>query len=309
MDAAGSGSQYSNLTGEPSADGSAKRDLTVTEPSAISRTGPQTSDSRRGGRQRGRYRLPASEKPSAEILTPTSSGPPRDGPTIRSLYQKTAKAMSPPDNLTSTLIHSLSTPPYSDCPICFNAIHPAQPTWSCSPSSDKLDVTAQCCWTTFHLKCVRSWASKSVREVADARLARGEEVIGDWRCPGCQLKRDTVPGGYRCVPPVFFSSMSLKVSSAHIGVSAALSSNPNYPVSRLLIHAGTHALAHALAVMPALLLATQALVHPVKLQHKFRATAAPERFYSNALFLQKITRAFRVVTFVEGWLAVEIIHV
>ena len=39
------------------------------------------------------------------------------------------------DNLTNRLIDSLRTPPYADCPICFNSIHPAQPIWSCSPSS------------------------------------------------------------------------------------------------------------------------------------------------------------------------------
>ena len=39
------------------------------------------------------------------------------------------------DTLTNRLIDSLRTPPYVDCPICFNAIHPAQPIWSCSPST------------------------------------------------------------------------------------------------------------------------------------------------------------------------------
>jgi transcriptional repressor NF-X1 len=37
------------------------------------------------------------------------------------------------DSLTSRLTHSLSVPPYADCPICFNAIHPDQPIWSCQP--------------------------------------------------------------------------------------------------------------------------------------------------------------------------------
>jgi transcriptional repressor NF-X1 len=109
-----------------------------------------------------------------------------------------------PDDLTSTLIHSLRTSPYPDCPICFNAIHPAQPTWSCSPSipvnSDgKPAETGQCCWNVFHLKCIRAWASKSVKEVADAWRARGEERQGDWRCPGCQSKRTAVPMSYWCV--------------------------------------------------------------------------------------------------------------
>ena len=106
------------------------------------------------------------------------------------------------------------TPPYPDCPICFNAIVPAQPTWSCSPAfvphdpdsappagheHEQEQERVQCCWTTFHLKCVRSWAAKSVKDIEDAWRARGESGRkGDWRCPGCQFKRETVPHCYWC---------------------------------------------------------------------------------------------------------------
>lgn len=108
------------------------------------------------------------------------------------------------DDLTSTLTRALSTPPYPDCPICFAPIHPNQPTWSCSPpcashmseADGKDNEHLQCCWTTFHLKCIRSWAGKSVKEVADAWRARGEDRAGEWRCPGCQFKREFVPNGY-----------------------------------------------------------------------------------------------------------------
>ncbi|KAI0938639.1 hypothetical protein AcV5_000275 [Taiwanofungus camphoratus] len=121
------------------------------------------------------------------------------------------------DDLTSRLKHELGTPPYLDCLICFAAIHPGQPTWSCLPSmpvtaagddgADGADgagnehragETAQCCWTTFHLKCIRSWAVKSVKDVVEAWRARGEERIGEWRCPGCQSKRTAVPNTYWC---------------------------------------------------------------------------------------------------------------
>lgn len=125
------------------------------------------------------------------------------------------------DDLTSILIKSLSTHPFPDCPICFNAIHPAQPSWSCSPSmpaagsmGDKDDEegagvvkgneNAQCCWTTFHLKCIKSWAHKSVKDIEEAWRARGEVRKGSWRCPGCQTKREEVPQGYRCVHSVAF---------------------------------------------------------------------------------------------------------
>ncbi|KAG1732767.1 hypothetical protein EDB19DRAFT_1896714 [Suillus lakei] len=75
------------------------------------------------------------------------------------------------DDLTSTVIRALSTHPYPDCPICFNPIHPSE--------------NLQCCWTTFHLKCIRAWASKCVKDLQDAWRARGEERTGEWRCPGC----------------------------------------------------------------------------------------------------------------------------
>lgn len=118
-----------------------------------------------------------------------------------SLLLKKAKPPRPKaplaDDLTSTLTHALSTHPYPDCPICFNPIRPEQPTWSCSSSDPSENL--QCCWTTFHLKCIRAWASKSVKDLQDAWRARGEERTGEWRCPGCQAKRESVPSSYRQV--------------------------------------------------------------------------------------------------------------
>lgn len=105
------------------------------------------------------------------------------------------------EDLTSTLIRELSTPPYLDCPICFSSIRPEQAIWSCSPSipivvSNEAQIR-EYCWTSFHLKCIRSWAEKSVKEVADAWRARGESNRkGDWRCPGCQAKREITPSSY-----------------------------------------------------------------------------------------------------------------
>ncbi|KAH6909611.1 shuttle craft protein [Coprinopsis sp. MPI-PUGE-AT-0042] len=98
------------------------------------------------------------------------------------------------DDLASTLIRSLSTPPYPDCPICFSAIQPSQAMWSCSPVIPVVmmeGAQVQYCWTPFHMGCIKSWAAKSVKD--------GEpEKRGDWRCPGCQAKREIVPSGYRC---------------------------------------------------------------------------------------------------------------
>lgn len=139
-------------------------------------------------------------------LTDASPKPPREQ--HKSHQSGKYHAPSQKDDLTSRLIHEIRTHPYPDCAICFNSIHPAQPTWSCSPTSSiAIDgqialaadaETSQCCWITLHLKCVRSWASKSVKEVADALRARGEEAgESAWLCPACRTKRSSVPSGYK----------------------------------------------------------------------------------------------------------------
>jgi transcriptional repressor NF-X1 len=105
------------------------------------------------------------------------------------------------DDLTSRLTHDLRTPPYLDCTICFNAIRPFEPTWSCSPSTPAVTTEdsqqAQYCWAILHLKCVRSWASKSIADLRQAYKARGEDKPGEWLCPGCRSKRRIEPSSYR----------------------------------------------------------------------------------------------------------------
>ncbi|OAX40568.1 hypothetical protein K503DRAFT_687258 [Rhizopogon vinicolor AM-OR11-026] len=125
--------------------------------------------------------IPHANTPAQESSKPKRVKPPRSKAPLA-------------DDLTSTLIHALSTPPYPDCPICFNAIRPEQPTWSCSSSEPSENL--QCCWSTFHLKCIRAWAAKSVKDLEEAWRTRGEERVGEWRCPGCQAKRERVPSIY-----------------------------------------------------------------------------------------------------------------
>lgn len=133
----------------------------------------------------------------------TQPGPSKPRPAVPNKLRgdRQAKGLPGGDDLASSLIRNLSTPPYPDCPICFSAIRPEQAIWSCSPSipivtSSEAQVQ-QHCWTSFHVKCIRSWAEKSVKDVADALRARGEmDIKGDWRCPGCQAKREVVPSGY-----------------------------------------------------------------------------------------------------------------
>ena len=145
-------------------------------------------------------------QPESSPSTPTASNKLQE-------HQR-AKLLPEGDDLASSLIRNLSTPPYPDCPICFSAIRPDQAIWSCSPSlpiitSSEAQVQ-QYCWTSFHVRCIRSWAEKSVKEVADAWRARGDmDKKGDWRCPGCQAKREAIPSGYWCVPINFLLKLIL----------------------------------------------------------------------------------------------------
>ncbi len=136
--------------------------------------------------QSGQSRLsnPAVSGSKADALTPTSGPNP----------QRRRNKVPIGDDLTSILTFSLSNPPFPECMICFNPIRPEQPTWSCSPSSEEKE--AQSCWNTFHLKCIQPWAGKSVKDMEEALRARGEEKKGEWRCPGCQSKREIVPRRY-----------------------------------------------------------------------------------------------------------------
>lgn len=132
------------------------------------------------------------------------------------------------DDLTSSLIRQLSTPPYPDCSICFSAIRPDHAIWSCSPSIQIITSSEtqiqQYCWSSFHVKCIRSWADKSVKEVAEAWRARGEpNKKGDWRCPGCQGKREAVPSGYWYVYAITMPSDPISDDGVGVSVTRRLS--------------------------------------------------------------------------------------
>lgn len=79
----------------------------------------------------------------------SSSNPRRRGDKRRDETDKVEVLMSfkgpapAADTLAGRLIKSLRTPPFADCPICFNSIHPAQPIWCCGPTTDS-KLTSEC---------------------------------------------------------------------------------------------------------------------------------------------------------------------
>ncbi|EJD05624.1 uncharacterized protein FOMMEDRAFT_165999 [Fomitiporia mediterranea MF3/22] len=190
-------------TGEPSGHSSPPDPIT-------GHTGVERGSGRRGrgsGRGQDKPTVPPRGGRRKKInakLTEADTETPSEG-----FRQPAPRKRTKADTLINRLIDSLSISPYADCPICFNAIHPAQPIWSCSPTSSRDSASAndaeivpgdtQCCYAPFHLKCIKSWASKSVKDMRDAYLARGElGKEGEWRCPGCQRKRLKVPNSYLC---------------------------------------------------------------------------------------------------------------
>lgn len=143
----------------------------------------------RQGRRAARFN-PALSEPTAQSVT-SKADPSAQGSGGNSSRKRTRAP--PGDDLTSILTFALSNPPFPECMICFNPILPSHPSWSCSPKEEK---DAQSCWNTFHLKCIKPWAEKSVKDTEEAWRARGEERKGEWRCPGCQWKREIVPRKY-----------------------------------------------------------------------------------------------------------------
>ena len=152
--------------------------------------------------RRERFRATLTEAPEAQTQ---NQPPPAEKPQPKPRRQPREP---PGDDLTSTLTHALRTPPFADCSICFNPIRPEQATWSCSPLTsfpggtvdDKDAEGSHCCWNTFHLKCIRAWAEKSVKDLQEAWRARGELRPGEWRCPGCRATRQAVPHIYMYAP-------------------------------------------------------------------------------------------------------------
>ena len=143
-----------------------------------------------GQRRRAARFNPALSEPAASSVTRKADAPAQASGGNSSRRRTRAP---PGDDLTSILTFALSNPPFPECMICFNPILPGHPSWSCSPKEEK---DAQSCWNTFHLKCIKPWAEKSVKETEDAWRARGEERKGEWRCPACQSKREIVPRRY-----------------------------------------------------------------------------------------------------------------
>lgn len=75
-----------------------------------------------------------------------------------------------------------------ECPICTSEIGRHSKVWSCKT-----------CWTVFHLTCIKKW-SKNEGSTHNQQTIRDPELPPprQWRCPGCNLPKDTLPASYAC---------------------------------------------------------------------------------------------------------------
>lgn len=113
------------------------------------------------------------------------------------------------DGLVSKLVRGLGGVGgnWLECVICFSTILPQQPIWSCSPTTSTVvpgeTSTNACCYTPFHLSCIKDWSSRSLLEAKEKARDRDtriypEEPILTWRCPGCQKRRIKEANRYEC---------------------------------------------------------------------------------------------------------------
>lgn len=73
-----------------------------------------------------------------------------------------------------------------ECPICTSEVQRNSKVWSCHT-----------CWTVFHLSCIKKW---STNQGSAATTQQPEDGITPrlWRCPGCNLPKETLPKSYTC---------------------------------------------------------------------------------------------------------------
>ncbi|KAI7903173.1 uncharacterized protein BX663DRAFT_560725 [Cokeromyces recurvatus] len=99
----------------------------------------------------------------------------------KSRKNKQTKSLPAGDHDMATLLsHELKTSTY-ECMICMDVIRAAHPIWSCD-----------CCWAMFHLDCIQTWATRSLKDTSTNKMITG------WRCPGCQNSRTAIPRDYLC---------------------------------------------------------------------------------------------------------------
>ncbi|KXT06317.1 hypothetical protein AC578_9199 [Pseudocercospora eumusae] len=112
----------------------------------------------------------------------------RSGPKLpkqpRQPKQQAPKSQAP-DIATRT--HEDINNGHYECPICTSDVQRKSKVWSCHT-----------CWTVFHLSCIKKWSTNLGSAAEQQRDQDGELPPRLWRCPGCNLPKDTLPSSYTC---------------------------------------------------------------------------------------------------------------
>lgn len=74
-----------------------------------------------------------------------------------------------------------------ECPICTSEVGRSSKIWSCTT-----------CWTVFHLTCITRWSTNEGSTLAHRNTDGDLPPPRQWRCPGCNLPKITLPSSYHC---------------------------------------------------------------------------------------------------------------
>lgn len=101
--------------------------------------------------------------------------------------QRRLSKSTAPDIATRTH-HDIDNGHY-ECPICTSEVLRNSKIWSC-----------RTCWTVFHLTCIKKWSTNEGSAAAQQQGLQNGDIPPprQWRCPGCNLPKDTLPKSYTC---------------------------------------------------------------------------------------------------------------
>ncbi|TIA40848.1 hypothetical protein D6C78_02258 [Aureobasidium pullulans] len=104
----------------------------------------------------------------------------------RSSRRRLSKSTAP--DIATRTHHDIDNGHY-ECPICTSEVLRNSKVWSCHT-----------CWTVFHMSCVKKWSQNQGSAAAQQQGRENGEIPPprQWRCPGCNLPKDTLPKTYTC---------------------------------------------------------------------------------------------------------------
>jgi len=89
-----------------------------------------------------------------------------------------------PENISTRIHREIASGSY-ECLVCFSNLTRKAKVWNC-----------KCCWTVFHLDCVKKWAKQGLEQTPAAPI--GADFSPTWRCPACNNHEKVVPAAYSC---------------------------------------------------------------------------------------------------------------